>query len=262
MSRRLEAGLSSAGRLPQVRKEEMQETEVNEVAQAAVDSTEVVLRDAEVLAITTIGEFQEAGTRLREIVSRRKDVDDERKRLVRPIDEARARIQELFRPALDNLSQAEQLVKNRIASWTAEQRRLLALQEAAAVEAARKESDRLAARAQKEEAKGHYEKAAALSGAADNVPIAEIPAPVKAVGISTRESWKAVVVDKVALIQAVAKGDVPDEAIDVNTSFLNTMARVLKGGLKYPGVEAVREDIVSARTGLPSSGYMPRKSEG
>jgi hypothetical protein len=41
---------------------------------------------------------------------------------------------------------------------------------------------------------------------------------------------------------------------------LNQMARALKSNLHYPGVEAVRETIVAARSGLPSGDYMPRRS--
>ena len=241
--------------------QEIQETEVNEVVRTAVSSTEVLLREAEGLAITTNDEFQQVGTRLREIVTRRRDIDDERKRLVRPIDEARARIQELFRPALENLARAEQLLKAAISRWNAEQDRLRRIAEAAAAEAARKESDRLAAQAQRAESKGQFEKAAALEGAADSVPIAEVAEPPKARGISTRESWKANVVDKGALVQAVADGKVPLDVLDVNMTVLNQMARALKSNLHYPGVEAVREDIVSARSGLPDSSYMPRRSE-
>jgi len=237
-----------------------QESEISEVAQAAVSSTEVVLREAEGLAITTNDEFQQVGTRLREIVTRRRDIDDERKRLVRPIDEARARIQELFRPALDNLARAEQLLKGGISRWNTEQDRLRRIAEAEAEAAARKESDRLAALAERAAAAGKFEKAAALEGAADSVPIAEVAEPPKARGISTRESWKANVVDKGALVQAVADGKVPLDVLDVNMTVLNQMARALKSNLHYPGVEAVRETIVAARSGLPSGDYMPRRS--
>jgi len=239
----------------------LQETEINETVQSAVKSTAMVLTQAESLQITTADEFQEAAVALREVASRRRDIDDERKRLVRPIDEARARIQELFRPALENLARAEQLLKGSISRWNAEQDRLRRIAEAAAAEAARKESDRLAALAQRAAAAGKFEKAAALEGAADSVPIAEVAEPPKARGISTRESWKANIVDKGALVQAVADGKVPLDVLDVNMTVLNQMARALKGNLHYPGVEAVREDIVSARSGLPSGDYMPRRSE-
>ena len=238
----------------------IQETEINAAVEASLSKTEIILRQAESLQITTADEFQEAAVALREVASRRRDIDDERKRLVRPLDETRQRIQDLFRPALDGLARAEQLLKGSISRWNAEQDRLRRIAEAAAAEAARKESDRLAALAQRAAAAGKFEKAAALEGAADSVPIAEVAEPPKARGISTRESWKANVVDKGALVQAVADGKVPLDILDVNMSFLNQMARAMKGDLKWPGVEAVREDIVSARSGLPSGDYMPRRS--
>jgi len=235
------------------------DTRTEEAIQATVSSTELILRDATALAIKSPEEYQQAGVRLREIVSRARDIDDERKNILRPFDEARKRIMNLFRPALENLAEAERVVKGSISKWSAEQDRLRRIEEARLQEAARKEAARLEARAQKAEVAGHYEKAAALAGAADSVTVPTVAEAPKATGISTRESWSANVVDPGALIAAVARGDVPEGAITINMTFLNQVARALKGGMHYPGVEAVCENIVVARAGLQNDSYMPRR---
>jgi hypothetical protein len=226
-------------------------------AEAAATNTELVLRQAEALTITSDADFQDAAVTLREIASRLKDIDEERRRLTQPLDESKRRIMDLFRPALEQLDRAQRLVKACIADWTQQQERARRLREAEEAEAARKRAAQLQAQAERAAAAGHHEKAAALEGAADNITPPEIPEPAKAPGVSTRESWSAKVVDVVALIQAVAAGTVPAEALSVDMTFLNRMARALKGSLNYPGVEAVKETVVVAQTGIQGPRSMP-----
>jgi hypothetical protein len=231
---------------------------IDQAAQAAVSGTELVLREAETLAITTNEEYQGAAQTLREIKTRWKDIEDERKRILLPFDEARKRIMDLFRPAQDNLAQAEALLKRGILAWTLEQQRLQRVAEAAAAEIARKEAERLQKQADKALAAGHIEKAAALEGAADAVVPAEIAPPPKAYGTSTREVWRAEVVDKDALIKAVAAGEADAEVLEVNMAYLNQAARLRKNSLHWPGVNVIKEEIVVAQTGIRSQDALPR----
>ncbi len=58
-------------------------------------------------------------------------------------------------------------------------------------------------------------------------------------GQFTRKSWKAEVVDLLALVKAVAAGQAPIQAIQAEAVFLNQQARSLKSAKAYPGVRAV-----------------------
>jgi len=235
--------------------------DVEAVAERAVSSTQLTLQTVEVLTITSADEYQQAGAMLREIVTRAKDIDDERKAILRPLDETRKRVMDLFRPALENLAEAERRLKGSISIWAAVEQERIRQEEARLAEIARKEAEKLAAKAQKAIESGHYEKAAALETAADNVTVQEVAAPAKAAGISTRENWSAKVVDKVALIQAVAEGKVEQGAIEVNLVYLNRIAKALRGDMakRYPGVEAVSETTVVAQSGIQSTRSMPRR---
>jgi len=232
-------------------------TEIDQAAQAAVSGTEIVLRQAQALTITTNENYQGAAQTLREIKTRWKDIEDERKRILFPFDEARKRIMDLFRPAQDNLERAESLLKAGINTWVQEQARLQREAEAAAEELARKEREKLQKRADKALEAGHIEKAAALEGAADNVTAAPVAAPPKAFGVSRRTVYRAELVDKVALIQAVAVGDVEAEALEVNTVYLNRAVQLRKDGLNWPGVKVVKEEVVVAQTGIRDQRGMP-----
>ena len=237
-------------------------TDIEETAQAAVSSTEVALREAEALEIASEDEYQGASLTLREVKTRAKDIEDQRKRILRPLDESRARIMALFRPAQDNLAEAERLLKQGMLAWTQGQERLRREEEARLAEVARKEAERLQKRADKAAAAGHYEQAAVLGGAADAVTAPEVVPPRKPYGTSTRMVYKAEVVDKVALIQGVAEGKVPPDVITVNMPYLNQAVRALKDNLKWPGVEVAKEEIVVAQTGIRSPKAMPMPKEG
>jgi hypothetical protein len=228
-------------------------------AEAAATSTELVLREADSLAITSDADFQAAAVTLREVKSHWKDLDDQRKEFVRPIQEAERRINDKFRGPLEYLARAERVLKDKIGAYKEEQDRLAQLEQARLDEEARVAAQKLADKAEKARLAGHYEKAAALEGAADSVAAAEAPPPPKAYGTYTRETWSAVVEDEVALIQAVAAGTVPSRAITVNMAFLHQQARSLKSDLNYPGVRAKKETSVSASTGIRDQRALPRR---
>ena len=70
---------------------------------------------------------------------------------------------------------------------------------------------------------------------------------LKADNLSTRKTYKANIIDKMALVKAVAEGRIPIMAVDVNMTFLNNQARMLKHELKYDGVEVVEESGITYR---------------
>jgi hypothetical protein len=189
-----------------------------------------------------------------------------------PIKQSIAEIKALFAPPREMLGQAERVLKNKIAAWQDAERKRIAEEQRRADEIARKERARLeaqAARAREVEQRKLIEAISAQSAAeqarteaarqraADKADALElqahmivappVEAPPKIEGVSTRKTWRAVVIDQGALVQAVASGDAPARLITVNQVELNKLARALQGDLKVPGVRAVCDESVAVR---------------
>lgn len=141
------------------------------------------------------------------------------------------------------LMQAEGLLKPRMAAYlrAEEESRRAAekvLQEAATLQ-----------EAVDAEARGDQRSAeAALDG--QGIVSVSMPTPPKVAGISRREVWSAEVTDLAALIKAVAAGHAPMALLLPNMSALNQQAKALKASMRYPGVKAVREDVIAAGSRL------------
>lgn len=218
-----------------------------EVATAATNSAQLILREAQALEILTPEHYENAAALLKGVKRRAGEIEEERKRVLRPLDEARRRIMELFRPAQEVLAQAEHYIKRAVLDYQTEQERRRAEEEARLRELARKEQERLMARAQKAAAVGKDELAETLEEQAQSVyvPVVVSGTP-KISGLVTRQNWHAEVTDKAALIHAVAEGKVPDVVLEPNMVILNAQARALKEALDYPGVKAVADQTVAA----------------
>lgn len=136
----------------------------------------------------------------------------------------------------------------------AEARRLAAIAEAAARQAA---EDRMLAEAAEAEARG--DSAAAERIIEAPVPVVPIMPPMptfspppsvvvpQADGVSFRDSWRAEVRNLGALVRAIAGGQVPLTLVVPEMKALNAMARALKGEMRIPGVTAVSERTASVR---------------
>lgn len=177
-----------------------------------------------------------------------KDLDTQRKSITRPLDEAKARVMDLFRKPAEYLERAEQTIKRACLAWDGEQDRIRRAAEAEAARRADEERRRLQEQAKQAEAEGKPETAHAIAQAAQFVA----PVPVqqerqKIAGEATRELWHAEVDDIVALARAVADGKVSPENLLPNMPVLNQQARALKGSLAIPGVRAVSERVLGAR---------------
>lgn len=204
---------------------------------------EAALRQANALAITSQEGLDVAAAELRAIKARAKELDDLRKSLVKPVDEARNRIQGLFKPALEFLDSAERLIKGKVLAYTTEQRRI-------ADEAARKEQDRLrkleAAKAARAETKGDVERAQDIRARAQDIYVPP-PPPPRAAGISTRVLWRAELTDIKALCAAVAAGAAPTDLVQFDQAAGNRLAAALRDAQSYPGVRFVATESLAAR---------------
>lgn len=221
----------------------------DELATEAVNSTSLVLEQAYAIKIKNDQDFADAGDFLRDLKTRAAEIDDLRKTMTKPLDEAKQRIMDFFRPATKRLQDAEIAVKSAISGYTQEQKRRRLEEQARAEEALRKERERLQAEAEKLRAKGRDELAEAKQQTAEMLTGVVIPAAPDpaATGVITRTVWRAEVIEIIDLCRAVADGRASTNFIQPNMTALDAWARAVKATFDVPGCRAVEDQIVAAR---------------
>jgi hypothetical protein len=219
-----------------------QETEI------LVNEATAILSQAKTYVIQNNDQLQTAASELASIKTKAKQLDEQRKRMTKPLDDSKKEIMDFFRAPLDFLADAEGIIKHSIAGYQQAQERAAREAQAKLDAEARKQQEKLMVRAEKAAESGKEEKAHELAMQAASVVAPVVAANVdKAQGISTRQNWKAEVTDKMALVQAVAAGKLPISMLDVNMTSLNAIAKATKGEVEYPGVRFYPETVVSAR---------------
>lgn len=233
-------------------------------AQAALDA-------AQSLVIATPEQYETGAEQLKAIKAKAREIDEARKSLKRPIDEAAARIQAFFKPPLEFLSQAEGIVKSKLTAYQQEQERIRREEQRKAEDAARKERERLerqrlAAEAKAREKEAELRRQAAEADAAERAKIeakmraeaekaaakqaeleqreAAVTAPVihreapKVAGISTRTVYKFRIKDPAAI---------PREYLAVDEAKIRKVVQALKADANIPGVEVYAEEQMASR---------------
>jgi hypothetical protein len=201
--------------------------------------SESALASAKSFQITVPSEYEAATEALFEVKSRWRRIDEIRKSLVKPIDEARKRVQDFFRLPMEHLEEAEVVLKRKLGAYQEEQERARREAQHVADELARKERERLERQAAKAEAKGDHEKAARIESVAQQVvaPIVESEVP-KVAGLTTREVWKFVVRDPELL---------PRRYLMVNEAEIRKVVNAMKGETSIPGVHVYPDKSQAAR---------------
>lgn len=212
--------------------------------------SEALLAAAREFKIATPEAALAAGEDLKRIKTLTKQVEEKRTTITGPINKALKEVNALFKPAQEWLGQAEKLLKSKLLEFQSEQARIAREAQAKADEEARKQREKLEQQMAKAEAKGKAEKAEELREQIQTqvTPIIPSAAP-KISGIATREIWKAEVTDKMAFLKHVVEVR-PDLAalVLIDQSGLNAQARSLKEALDLPGVKAIKEQVITART--------------
>jgi len=220
---------------------------IPEEARQLVTTSDELISRAEQIEVANPENAKVAGAMLTSLAGRRKAIEEERFKITRPLDEAKKRAMEWFKPAIEKLQTAEAIVRRKLTGFLEEEERQRKAAEAKAAEAARKEAERLAKRAETAEAKGKVEEAAVLRELAD-APAPVIAAPATRVsGISSRENWSAQVTDKAALVKAAAENPAYLAYLEPDMKSLNALARAQKNALAIPGVKAVNQAGLSVR---------------
>lgn len=215
------------------------ELQIQQPDNAAQTKAEAALERAESLTITDAATYEGATEDLKAIKAKYREIEAERKALKQPIDEAARRVQSFFKPPLDFLTKAEGVIKRKLSDYSREQQRIQQEAQRKADEAARKERERLAARARKAEESGKAEKAEQLAQQAETVtaPVVARETP-KVQGVSTRKVWKFRIKDR---------AKVPEQYKTIDERKIGGVVRSLGGDADIPGVEVYEEDVIAAR---------------
>lgn len=86
-------------------------TAITKETQDQIDSTEKYLAEAQAYAITTDQQYAGTADKLKEVKRLINDLDTARKKVTKPLDEAKKALMDLFKPATDRLEAAELLQK-------------------------------------------------------------------------------------------------------------------------------------------------------
>lgn len=218
--------------------------------EALFRDSEALLAAAREFRIATPEAALAASEDLKRIKTLARQVEEKRTVITGPINDALREVNALFKPAKDWLTQAEKLVKGKLLEFQSEQDRIAREAQVKADEEARKQREKLEEQMAKAEAKGKAEKAEELRERIQTQVTPVIPsAAPKIAGIAIREIWKAEVTDKMAFLKHVVEVR-PDLAalVLIDQSGLNAQARSLKDALDLPGVKAVKETIMAARS--------------
>lgn len=224
-------------------------TDVNEIVPASTDDPRVkpVAKQVESLA-SSVETFEckdaatyESGAEvLKTIKGLHRQVEDQRKTITKPLDEAKRQVMDLFRPLTNTLTQAERTIKQRLVAWSNEQERIRREEQRKADEKARKERERLEKQAEEARKKGREERAQTLQDrAVSTVAAPPPPAAPKVSGVQTRTVWRFRVVDA---------SKVPDKYKVVDEKKVGGVVRSLKGDTEIPGVEVWEESTMAARS--------------
>lgn len=189
-------------------------------------------------------EYVDAADLLKQVKAKLEEVEEKRLSITRPMDLAKQRIMDIFRPATDGLKKAEAAIKAAMIAWQGEVARLAAEAQAKidadAKAKAEAEKASLEAQAVKLVQAGQIDQAADLVAASEAIepePVQLAVLQPKVVGISTRVMWKHRVKD--------AK-KVPREFLIVDEKALAAHARSTKGMVPVEGVEFYSEPIIGA----------------
>lgn len=247
-------------------------TAVEAAQQAARTLALPVAEDARELALAiTVDDddtLKYAADELTKIAGAGKNLTALRMTFTKPLDEAKAEIMDLFRPAGDMLGEAEQLLRKAVNGYQTKKAQEAAAARAKAEaqaraereEAARKareaqeEADRLAQEGADAEAlQRAHQQAEEAREVAEIAEVAPTPMAVaveapKVAGVSSREVWKFEITDLAALVKAAAERPELIGYLQADEKAIRGTVQGMKSRTNIPGVRAYSEQTTAVRS--------------
>ena len=174
----------------------------------------------------------------------KKALDEERKKLVDPLNKVVKSINAGWKPSIEGLEKVIKVAQGKLDDYVSKKRRLAMQLQREREEAARKAQAETDAAAERMRQQGADETADAVSEIArKQVTAAEAPAKLAPVRTSesttsARAVWKAEVMDVKAVCAAVAAGHLPEDIVSISQSDIDDLARMVeeertKHGLRF-----------------------------
>ena len=177
---------------------------------------------------------------LRRIKTFAKEIDDERKSITRKIDDVKASIINLFRPAVDYLAQAESTLKAALTKYLDAEEKKRRDEEAIKRKAADEAAAKLRAEAAILARQGEADSARALNQQAAMLPaMVQSDTPqTKLAGVSSTERWNFEITDSTKI---------PREFLMVDETKIRKVVQALKAETNIEGVRVFATTQISAR---------------
>lgn len=192
--------------------------------------------------------YEIAAEELTSIKRKSTTLDEQRKAITKPLDEAKANVMALFRGPLDLLGKAEGILKGKMLAFTQEQQRIAREAQLAAERAAQAERDRLAAEAAKLAAEGRAGEALMKQQVAEMI-VAAPPAvaePAKVAGVSVRSTVDFEVVDLLALVKHIAQHPELIGLVAADSVKVRAYVKGLGTACQLPGVRVFEKASLAA----------------
>lgn len=229
---------------------EIMNVEVKQPDQAVmVRNAESAIAIVQAFDIIDAPTYELAAEELTGIKRRAKELEDTRKAITKPLDDAKKRVMDLFRQPLDLLNRAESILKGKMLDYQREEERKAREAREAAERAAREERERLEAEAKKLKEEGRHGEAFARKMAAETVVAAPVPVPEtpKAQGIATRTTVDFEIEDMQALVSHIAQHPELIGLVQPNTTAVRQYVRGLGIVCNLPGVRVFAKQTLAAR---------------
>lgn len=168
-----------------------------------------VVQTYETFAVETVQHYEQAGHFLKDVKAKQKQIDEVRKGMTKPLDDAKKRIMEFFRKPTEILKEAEALLKTKMLNFDKQQQELIKKREAL-IEKQFKD--------------------------AEIKPIVNAP-KIKIEGIKKMTIWKYRVVDI---------NKVPREWLIIDEKKMNQFAKATKGSIPVEGIEIYSENTIAS----------------
>lgn len=209
-----------------------------------------ILADAKGWVIRSPEQYEGGAELLRDIKTMRKAVKELCQPAVKAAHAAHVAAKNIENELDKPLVEAETFIKQRMSEYATQAERDRRIEEARKAKLQKDADDQLRlAEAELLEESGDMRGAQELIDAPAEPsapPIAQRAVPTTA-GVAMRDVWTAEVVDKLALVKAVAEGKHPLAAVEPNMVFLNQQAKSLKREFRFEGVEVVCKKEVAGR---------------
>lgn len=207
----------------------------------AATETQIKFYEDECLsvAVTNQTQYEDCINWIRQIENFKKDLDEKRKTITKPIDQAKKAVMDLFNPYIEKCEKFSSFLRSKANGYLYEQEQLRIAEQKKAFDEAEKKRKELEAKAKSASENGNEAKAEKLLEKADNIQVAVVAPTVESVaGTAKVTRWKHRIIDETLI---------PREYLIVNEQALSKVAIAMKGTLKIPGVEFYSETTLAVK---------------